>query len=478
MKTAKMLSLGLLFAIYGNYVAAEIDIAKTNFNTEIPVIEDEKIKQNIDLASALIDAYRKGTEKLTKDQIEEKLKSVKIYANLLYNQAAVDESWAANQWWGDLGKHVVRINLLEKGEEKLIPFIGTGTLIDLGIESLKGKVVVTCLHCVGPYNEENIIFPENFYFNSKDGENGFFEIPVTNSHYSCYISVTHELNNNIKTPILRTRDDLANTSFNHNKVSKMYVSEANGDVAILILEEPIKDSGGNTLSGESITEENIGKLRGGGDSVKQSTDDNRTIIGYGLTAFESGVIPFNLFGVPSDYIDNTVLLDKRYDLMGLLGWGIKKTANLKDLRAVRAGNNYKIDGPIAGGGFSGSLIVTRNSEEKKEYLGIYSGPAFHIENTNEYPEETEYTEPQPFLIFLNYVKEQELELELEQGQEQKQGQGQGQELEQGQKQGQGQGQEQTIKFLPKELSSSLNTQRKKSEKHSFSPLRRTSSVHK
>jgi hypothetical protein len=424
MKVGKILSLCITFGICGDCVATNLPsasngagtglvrrylspdlrsadakficIGRTKKEKEAKGIEKNlNIERNLNLAMHLLEDREKNRERL---------EEAEIYVDSIYKQKAVDEAFATDKWWKDLGKHVVRVNSLMKAGETFLPFIGTGTLIDLGIESLKGRVVITCGHCANDLHW----FSKESYKNPDDRP-GFFSV-----NGGAYLSVTHESKRSPPIPIINNNENDFVSKNNHNKVLKVYASSANGDVAILILEKAIEDENGNILSGEKIDANSIGDLSEFRSSPDGANAANNIIIGYGLTGTFSQISGY-VFGSVGDVIGNSALLNKRQQFMGELGWGIKKSAHL-NLMKIEWGNDtgrticpselLKGEFQTAGGGFSGSLMVGQVGGEKK-YLGIYSGPVFCPKEMSEDEKLYNMVQLSPFLDFLNYVIDEE-----------------------------------------------------------------------
>ncbi|MDR3317263.1 MAG: hypothetical protein LBS71_00450 [Puniceicoccales bacterium] len=75
------------------------------------------------------------------------LQAREIFVEDIFKPEDVTRAWSSS--FQDFTKNVVRINMIKKQDELCFPYIGTGTLIDVGISDLKGRVVLTCQHCSG-----------------------------------------------------------------------------------------------------------------------------------------------------------------------------------------------------------------------------------------------------------------------------------------------------------------------------------------
>ncbi|MDR1236096.1 MAG: hypothetical protein LBJ96_03740 [Holosporaceae bacterium] len=317
----------------------------------------------------------------------------------LYTENDIKAAWS--DMWIGFTKNVVRVNIVEEingGEEGTdegicLPGIGTGTLIDVGVERLKGKVVITCAHnviniwgmCGSLSHEGHLVL--------KTGEGDFFPRCGNFFDNNTYLSVTPEpkrYNGNL--PLICT---IGNTRTDKYKVKRSYIYRGNGkifDLAILILDDQVKDEGGNVLSGEQIL---AGNIFGYNKRERVTGDDFFYVVGYGMTGWEQTLDGH--IGTLLDAVKEDGQLKKRHDLLQLLGWNKKKCIQvLSQFVPDRMMNKSQtfVDADRAGGGFSGSLVV-KKTDAGLEYVGIYSGPLFKLPGEKVRSERTESATANP-----------------------------------------------------------------------------------
>ncbi|MDR2781136.1 MAG: hypothetical protein LBB21_01585 [Holosporaceae bacterium] len=376
--------------------------------------DNRKKKDNIEKAIKLMESYRKNENALENFKIFNALENFKIFVDTIYSKGSVDDAWDDNKWWGNLHKHVVRVNTLVQQDGKFYPFVGTGTLIDIGIEELKGRVVITCAHCVG-----NDVTGTNTCL--KAGKEECIQL----ANEKVFLSVTHEklrsenplpiINNpppiiNNPPSVINDPPPIINDPQQHENDKSYSVLRAylprnytgfgtENDVSILILKDPIRTSENEILEGEKITKDNVLTVKSG-----KIIEPEMYVIGYGLSACNSSLNDC-FFGDLHDAI-NGGFLDLRQKLMGHLGLGVKKVASVCGVSSY-VSTLYSRDsgrGSLAGSGYSGSLAVCKLCEQKK-YIGIYGGKCFKVDKP--------ISSQTLFFYFLDWVKNEEIKIQKE-----------------------------------------------------------------
>ncbi|MDR1333890.1 MAG: hypothetical protein LBJ71_01585 [Holosporaceae bacterium] len=336
-----------------------------------------------------------------------------IHFKYIYNENDVNLAW--NEKWKDFTKNVVRINSVEETDDGVfLPMIGTGTLIDVGDDKLKGRVVITCAHCVVNHQAIHIPSDQEGHLILKTGIGDFFPKCGDLLTNNAYISVTPEpkqYNGNL--PLINTK---GNTRVAKYKVKRSYIYRVGGrmfDLAILILDKPVMDENNQILSGEKISADGIFGYKKR-EEVTQN-DNNFYVIGYGITGVSEGQSPSGIGSLLEAVKDGQ--LKKRQDLLQLLGWNKKKCIWV-DYRYVpdKMINKYGTfqDLNRAGIGFSGSLVVKETNAGLK-YVGIYSGPMFRLPSEKIELDEAKTKEPEYMTLsdsadiceFINFVKDEE-----------------------------------------------------------------------
>jgi hypothetical protein len=330
----------------------------------------------------------------------------------LYGTYDIESAWSDK--CSKFTENVVRINSVYKTDEGIcLPYIGTGTLIDVGNDELRGKVVITCAHNV----IDNMNIVSSIYGSSQDqylilqtGSDDFFPKQDDLLTNKAYISVTPEPERRDENlPSVNTEQDAGNA---RHKVKKAYIYRKNGvmsDLAILILDNPIVNGENQKLPGEIISPDTVCGSR---ERNEASVLDNADfcVIGYGMTGF--GQLPGTMGGLSEAVRENQ--LGKRQDLLQLLGWNKKKRVCLhRGLLSDRCIDRTFVDYKHAGGGFSGSLVISQpHGDGPIKYAGIYSGPAFKLSNETGPvaaggSDPTVVSSPVDICEFIEFVKDQE-----------------------------------------------------------------------
>ncbi|MDR3180022.1 MAG: hypothetical protein LBT70_03945 [Holosporaceae bacterium] len=331
---------------------ANVDLSSEGWANYFDISEEEQVKT----INTLSDGKDEDVKKTLQNALElrKQLQKYTIDPHFIYTEANVAAAW--NGEWKDFCQCVVRVNCLEKTGETCVPYIGTGTVVDLGIPELKGKVVVTATHVVNSDLWNNsfctIKNKNKKYF---EGTNGLFDF----NGQTTYLSVTPEIKE-IKESVLPMVDTVAeHNSAQHLKVEQVYVFRNTikkvRDTTILILEKPVCDENSKPLVGVDI----IGNSE---EAAEGEVEDgyfhyNCYVLGYGLTGvLWSGI---NNIGSPEDAVKEG-LMKERQTLYRRLGF------NMKKLTHVPRGAFLA---PRVSGGFSGSLVVVKDDKNKIKFIG-------------------------------------------------------------------------------------------------------------
>ncbi|MDR2812590.1 MAG: hypothetical protein LBB05_02255 [Puniceicoccales bacterium] len=320
-----------------------------------------------------------------------KLRSADITVGNVYTAVDVYRVWHAD--FISLARNVVRINVLEVQNELSLPYIGTGTLVDIGIPELAGRVVITCKHCSfsnGDPNGKDILqlLGVKYSENAEFGISGEFDVGG-----KTYLSVTPECEHSQEPkPLINTVPDHLETLSNERAIAVRSVYNLNAkDFGVMILEKPVK------LNGQIVSGFPLGKL-----NVMNSLNVIDTKIGNHInTPQPSTVIGYGLTGVPGalgsvgflEYAVKNNKLKERQALFMELGWNVKKAIQLRGIdggyalqgcacKQYDSGNDLQYAYPMAGGGFSGSLVVIKGAQGGYDVVGIFSGPLWTEELKN------------------------------------------------------------------------------------------------
>ncbi|MDR3180188.1 MAG: hypothetical protein LBT70_04820 [Holosporaceae bacterium] len=285
-------------------------------------------------------------------EIREKLqKTYDIDPYFIYTD---NTAWSTE--WKDFCQCVVRVNSMKENNGKYLPYIGTGTVINLNIPQLEGRVVITAAHVVS----DNLLL-NNTCFNCKEGLLEF-------KKEKTYLSVTPEITEKDLLMVNMPEEYLKDE---HLKVKQVYIyRNAAGvvqDTAVLILEKPVLNADRKPLAGVDITNNLL--IRNGNFS-----NHNRYWIGYGLTGCMH--IKEDKIGSLEEAVKNN-LLEARQNLHRRLGFNKKKLVYM---------SKTEYDMLILsrlGGGFSGSLTVDVDDNGERKFTG-------HPYFTNFIPETKEF----------------------------------------------------------------------------------------
>ncbi|MDR0740106.1 MAG: hypothetical protein LBF34_00115 [Puniceicoccales bacterium] len=324
------------------------------------------------------------------------LKKDAITVGDIFTEADVDLAWDAS--YAPLTKNVVRINMLDIENGLLLPYIGTGTLVDVGVSELRGRVIITCQHCssinIDP-NVENIEFTNietTKTMKAKHSKQLQGAIPgnFLDESKEFLLSVTPECERLQENPVINTVDDHKNAlqdnpTDNYSRaiaVTDVYVLDE-ADFCVMILEKPVKFNGA-IVPGISLQKLNVMNLTidNNGAHIQTALDETPIVIGYGFTGIK-GVLSSNIVGTLEDAVKSNKL-QERQNLSISLGWNIKKAIRLRGIdfagqlqgcicKQWGMGSDLQYAYTMAGGAFSGSLIVKQNGNSYDVY-GIYSGP--------------------------------------------------------------------------------------------------------
>ncbi|MDR0968229.1 MAG: hypothetical protein LBL99_01165 [Holosporaceae bacterium] len=293
----------------------------------------------------------------------------------LYKESDVAAAWSEE--WKDTCKHIVRVNILgNTADDKTVfaPTIGTGALIDIGVPALLGRVVITCRHNIAMDGGNERVESSNMKADAsslamQSGREGLFTM-INGS--STYLSVTPELTEkDSDPPLINSIDEHQRCRY---KVERIYHPKSGFDVAILVLEEPIKDEGRSLGLREVFS--NVWRASEGEDQIVNGQDTKAFVIGYGMTGVEQP--PQELFGSWGEAVKDRKL-STRQDFLKNLGFNKKK---LIDISSTLSKSFITATGQVSGtsksgGGFSGSLVIARRKgSAENKYVGILSGVSF------------------------------------------------------------------------------------------------------
>lgn len=158
----------------------------------------------------------------------------------IFTKADVDAAWSPA--WRVHARHTVRINNilvhpLPNGVTVPAPGLATGFLVDLdGMPAaLRGRVVMTCSHCIG-FEGMNKSFAAAVH-----GMHLFADCPFGHwSEAETYLSITPELTKCAPSPILNRLCDHLHAA---HKIVRVYMPSQDvlADIAIAVLENPVRD---------------------------------------------------------------------------------------------------------------------------------------------------------------------------------------------------------------------------------------------
>jgi hypothetical protein len=306
----------------------------------------------------------------------------------IFTEEDVDLAW--NELYAPLTKNVVRINMLDIENGLSLPYIGTGTLVDVGIPELIGKVIITCQHCSSIFNDPNV---ENIKITgtvtAKHSKHSGDENPgkFIDASKIILLSVTPEcerLPNSSVNPVINTIDVLASALIKGKAiaVTDVYAHDSE-DFCVMILEKPVIFNG-EIVPGISLEKLNFMNLTidGNGMHIQTAPDETPIVIGYGYTGIKGTLDPSKI-GTLEDAVKSGKL-QERQNLSISLGWNIKKAIRLRGIdlagnlqgcvcKEFNMGNDLQYAFTMASGGFSGSLVVKQNGDSYNVY-GMCSGP--------------------------------------------------------------------------------------------------------
>jgi hypothetical protein len=298
----------------------------------------------------------------------------KLLASDAVNDVDASVARVNNMLYAELAKNVVRVSCFITDQQGKIDdvSIGTGTLIDLGIPGLEGKVVLTCQHCFGRGtggHQSGII---------KQGNNvGFFRKTHEGRISNIYLSV-------------QAAGDSANliTSVNDHKITRSHVIRFYrlGETGVAILDNPITDSNNRTITGLAVAD--IKDCHEGWNALARNEKTPRSsrdfIIGYGWYGLEGSIEPY---AIRTNRLPEVIgLIDKENgkgktlahivkQLIKKLGWNRKKVVYVTTNDSSSYTNNMN----RVGIGFSGSLVMELPSNNMNcdmlnlKWVGMYSG---------------------------------------------------------------------------------------------------------
>jgi hypothetical protein len=319
------------------------------------------------------------------------LKSREITVGDIYTEADIDLAWHGE--FKPITQNVVRVNAVDIENGLKLPSIGTGTLIDIGIPDLAGKVVITCAHCasIDPWASQTI-------FNNDT--NGTFRGKFNINGKITYLSVTPECvctQNPKGSALINTIENYRADLITGKAIAitDVYVFPGK-DFCVMILEKPVTFNQ-QIVPGIPLSNLNVINdiLVNEAVHVKTTFDETPIVIGYGYTGVQ-GLLDGNIFGSLEDCVRNNKLRE-RQDFLIALGWNIKKAIRLRGIDAawgtnfsgcncktMQAGNEEQYAYTMAGGGFSGSLVIKGKGERPDNYnvYGIFSGPQWTQELKN------------------------------------------------------------------------------------------------
>jgi hypothetical protein len=266
-------------------------------------------------------------------------------------EAARKKAWEPDRH-NELGKYVVRVNGLALCGGVAVPCIGTATIVDLGIDALRGKVVITCAHCCDVDKLINSITKTEFKKYSAAG--GIFTEGDT---HNARLSVTREtVDMSGALPLINTEEEHDAADRNTYKVTEFYIPSNASDIAICILDRAITDEHGAALIGIRLEK----------CATKMEQIDDLFFIGYGLIGIMQANLPLSSDGLllpgAGEHIKEGKLVE-RQDFLKKYGWNSKK------LGTMRKEGDEIVSPDVYGGGFSGSLILNQDNK----CVGVYGG---------------------------------------------------------------------------------------------------------
>jgi hypothetical protein len=301
--------------------------------------------------------------------------------------------------YAELAKNVVRVSCLtvDKESEQVVDVeIGTGTLIDLGIPSLEGRVVLTAQHCFGWYTGGE--YGEIKIAHHNDGT-----FPKKMSNLNCKVYLSVQTGDN---------SDIINTVNKHNmtdyKIIRFYRI---GETAVAILNKPIVNGENNkAIKGLVVPHANNCEAEWSSTMRYGDKTPNNCIdfaIGYGWSGMDAGPWPsiirydsfknvLKLVGNQDVQQNDCCFIGATMEFAYLTGWNRKKvvdistrpvtenttapntTVTVSDVSIPKAIQDVFIrNNKRAGGGFSGSIVmelpINANDTHMLRWLGMVSG---------------------------------------------------------------------------------------------------------
>jgi hypothetical protein len=262
------------------------------------------------------------------------------------------------------------------GTEVLAPYIGTGVLVDIpgSPPSITGRVVLTCGHCAG-FDSDGRKDPPTEPIERIDTPGGYWAETKT------YVSITPETTRSPDwLPLVNTLEDHDSCGY---RVSQIYMpaqSVAFADVAILVVENSVKDESGEPLRGLPL----LSRLWVPPEFGPLLREGKALVLGYGMTGYKETQLNYVQFGRLADTV-HCGLLRERQEAIRILGWNTKKVIDIStdasfsdsDMNIRGVGGNVGSSWSKAGSGFSGSLVLFKpEGSDEISCIGIYSGPAF------------------------------------------------------------------------------------------------------
>jgi hypothetical protein len=301
------------------------------------------------------------------------------------------EKMAKNASTGKLAEFsraVVRtISYIEGRDGKSLE-LGTGTLIDLGIPRLKGRVVLTASHCVGS-DMRKIVFENNGML---DISKGIHKVGDEEHMLSVYSSGKRDVK---FPPIVKSREEHEKADYH---VVRIYAQDEN---CVLILDKAIRDGSG-VVKGIKLLA-GLGRpcaeCDGAGcDSCGHSgvitfanydwrclTTGKKTdggwedfVIGYGWTGINGGTPTPKVYAEAGRGALQHCISGIGREFAELFGWNRKKAVDISWTRDdVDLTNWYEECSRRIGGGFSGALALSikTTGEQELRWLGMISGLA-------------------------------------------------------------------------------------------------------
>jgi hypothetical protein len=306
-----------------------------------------------------------GSEKDSNSSLLSKV----LHADSVKNVAASIALATQTAPYAELAKNVVRVSCLTtdlSGNVSNVE-IGTGTLVDLGVPGLEGRVVLTCTHCLGSVGEAKRSNTKGCFIITRDFGNKGKKEEVT------YLSVS-----------VANADDTIINIVNKHTAAQYYIERYYnfGEVAVAILNKPINEIVGLAVPFYYSCCNTWRATERRGRRIPNGMHD--FVIGYGLCGIDGSIKPLAIrderFDKILTFIDqpNNNQQDVKtilylVQLADKLGWNKKKVMNV-----LSRGNAARI-----GGGFSGSLVMelpeNENDITKLKWIGLYSGDsAAHV----------------------------------------------------------------------------------------------------